>query len=551
MKIRPSKIIHRDQNRVKIDFPYNQQHINLIKQIADARWSKTQGAWHIPDTQEAWNQLKSLFPEVTFEEISIPTISSNQSTPQSLPTVEKNKVSPKKWYDKTKIYVEVIGRKILIKMPKNEADTKFILGLRYSHWDNQGYFWNVPHFPGNLEMIQSYFGNRIAEIIIHEQLDINPDLATSSPKLNKNEVLVLKTNTKRLKLIFGYVPALSKALKTIPYHTWDSKNKWWTVPYSEQFLAEIKQKIVELNLTLRYEEEPKAEERVQKVTPYDIPNYRTCPEEYKMKLIELRYSEKTIKVYAPLFEEFINFYPTHDIKTIDEPMIIRFVRFLVTERKVSINYQNLAINAIKFYYERVLGGQRKFYFIERPRKEKALPAVLSAEEVTMILKATQNLKHRAILMTIYSAGLRIGEAINLKIKDIDSQRMQIRIEQAKGKKDRYTLLSPKTLDILRHYFKEYHPQKWLFEGQTAGEKYSVRSIQNIFGAAVEKAGIKKDVSVHTLRHSFATHLLENGTDLRYIQSLLGHESSKTTEIYTHVTTKGFDQIKSPLDKLDI
>jgi site-specific recombinase XerD len=156
-------------------------------------------------------------------------------------------------------------------------------------------------------------------------------------------------------------------------------------------------------------------------------------------------------------------------------------------------------------------------------------------------------------MTIYSAGLRIGEAINLKIKDIDSQRMQIRIEQAKGKKDRYTLLSPKTLDILRHYFKEYHPQKWLFEGQTAGEKYSVRSIQNIFGAAVEKAGIKKDVSVHTLRHSFATHLLENGTDLRYIQSLLGHESSKTTEIYTHVTvtTKGFDQIKSPLDKLDI
>ena len=177
--------------------------------------------------------------------------------------------------------------------------------------------------------------------------------------------------------------------------------------------------------------------------------------------------------------------------------------------------------------------------------------MLSTEEVIEILKATKNLKHRAILMTIYSAGLRISEAINLKIKDIDSQRMQIRVEQAKGKKDRYTLLSQKNLATLRTYFLAYKPKVWLFEGQEAGEPYSSRSIQNIFSAAVEKAGITKEVSVHTLRHSFATHLLENGTDLRYIQSLLGHESSKTTEIYTHVTTKGFDQIKSPLDKLDI
>ncbi|TAE35219.1 MAG: recombinase XerD [Runella slithyformis] len=428
-------------------------------------------------------------------------------------------------------------------MPKNEGDTKFVLGLRYSKWEKEGYFWSIPHYPGNLEMVQNYFGNRIAELKIHEQIDIGAIGATSSPKLNKNEVLVLKTTTKRLKLIFGYIPALSQALKKIPYHVWDPKNKWWTVPYSEQFLAEIKQKINELNLTLRYqEEEAKTAERVLKTTPYDIPNYRTCPEEYRMKLIELRYSEKTLKAYAPLFEEFINYYPTHDIKTIDEPMIIRFLRFLVTERRVSSNYQNQAINAIKFYYERVLGGQRKFYFIDRPIKEKTLPVVLSTEEVTLILKTIKNLKHKAILMTIYSAGLRISEAINLKIKDIDSNRMQIRVQQSKGKKDRYTLLSQKTLDILRLYFKAYKPQEWLFEGQTPGEPYAVRSIQHIFEAAVTKAGIKKNVSVHTLRHSFATHLLENGTDLRYIQSLLGHENSKTTEIYTHITTKGFDQI---------
>ena len=153
-------------------------------------------------------------------------------------------------------------------------------------------------------------------------------------------------------------------------------------------------------------------------------------------------------------------------------------------------------------------------------------------------------------MTCYSAGLRLSELTNIKLKDIDSERMQIRVSQAKGKKDRYSILSPKLLGLLRIYFTTYKPKLWLFEGQT-GAQYSTRSIQAIMREATLKAGIKKKISVHTLRHSFATHLLENGTDLRYIQSLLGHESSKTTEIYTHITTKGFDQIKSPLDKLDI
>lgn len=235
--------------------------------------------------------------------------------------------------------------------------------------------------------------------------------------------------------------------------------------------------------------------------------------------------------------------------------MVEFSRFLVTELKVSTLYQNSAINAIKFYFEKVLGGRRKLYFVERPRKEKALPVVCSEEEILQLLKSVENIKHRAILSTIYSSGLRISELINLKIKDIDSERMQIRVEQAKGKKDRYTILSKKLLLLLRSYFKVDKPNHWLFEGAGSTKEnpvqYSVRSIQSILKAALEKTGIKKHVTVHTLRHSFATHLLENGTDLRYIQNLLGHESSKTTEIYTHVTTKGFNQIVSPLDKLEI
>ena len=554
MKI--SKLIHKGQSRIKVDFPYNQHFTAIIKQIKDARWSQNLKAWHIPDEKNSFYKLKALFPEISFEqeqEILNSGTKIIENKNSEMPDNKQFEQNPTilSTFDKTKIYVEVIGRKILVKMPKNDIDVKFILTIRYSKWEKDQYFWSIPNYPGNLEMIVNYFGNRLYNLKVHEEIESIIPNSKNKVTFSKNEVLIFKTNTKRLKVIFGYIPELSKVLKSIPYHVWDVKNKWWTVPYTEQFLEEIKRQIKLLNLTLRYEEQEPQSDKVSRVNPYELANYRYCPEDYSMKLVELRYSQKTIKLYTGLFEEFINYYPTYDIKTIDEPMIIKFLRYLVTERKISITYQNQSINAIKFYYEKVLGGQRKFYFIDRPKKEKALPSVLSTEEVKALLNATENIKHKAILMTIYSAGLRISEAISLKIKDIDSERMQIRVEQAKGKRDRYTLLSEKTLQVLRTYFKEYRPQTWLFEGLKLGEQYSTRSIQNIFQASVQKAGIIKDVSVHTLRHSFATHLLENGTDIRYIQSLLGHSSSKTTEIYTHITTKGFDQIKSPLDKLDI
>jgi site-specific recombinase XerD len=451
------------------------------------------------------------------------------------------------------IQAEVIGKKIILKMPKNDADVKFVLTLRYSKWNKEGFFWEIPHFPGNLERIQQHFGERLSPVIRHEVVSI--ESTEQSRKVDVNQVLVIKTRSGRLKLIFGYNPTLTKTIKSIPYYQWDLKNKWWTIPYSDQFLEEVKRKIRELGLVVVFEEEEKKTEVVAKVSPFDIPNYRKCPEEYVHKLEERRYSQSTIRAYVPLFEEFLNYFPNLEISELGEKEIMEFSHYLVTVRKVSSSHQNQAINAIKFYFEKVKGGERKYYHVDRPIREKALPEVCSEEEIVAIFKATENLKHKAILMTIYSAGLRISELINLKIKDIDSNRMQIRIEQAKGKKDRYTILSPKTLKILREYFKNEKPSEFLFEGQgSTNEKpipYSARSIQAILKQSLEITRIKKKVTIHTLRHSFATHLLENGTDLRYIQSLLGHESPKTTQIYTHITTKGFDQIISPLDKLDI
>jgi len=220
---------------------------------------------------------------------------------------------------------------------------------------------------------------------------------------------------------------------------------------------------------------------------------------------------------------------------------------LVEEKEVSTSTLNTAINALKFYYGEVL--KRRFaYEIKRPKKDKKLPVVLSQEEVSRILSSVTNIKHRLILMLMYSAGLRVGEVVKLRVEDIDAGRGMIRIRGGKGRKDRYTILSEVALKTFKEYVEKYKPEKWLFPGQRKNKHISTGTVQAIFEKAGDKADIKKEVTVHSLRHSFATHLL-SGVDLRCIQEMLRHKHSKTTEIYTHVSTKNLSKIKSPLDML--
>ena len=274
-------------------------------------------------------------------------------------------------------------------------------------------------------------------------------------------------------------------------------------------------------------------------------DYKKCPKEYLQKLELKKYSNSTIKTYVMAFEKFMNHYKENDLSQLNENHIRDYLSTLV-KKGFSNSAINQAVNAIKFYYEIVLDMPNRFYEIERPIKEHKLPKVLSKEEVLTIIDHTNNIKHRCIVSLLYSAGLRRSELINLKITDIDSKRMLIRVEDAKGNKDRYTLLSSRVLVELRNYYKKWRPHVYLFEGP-GGNKYSSRSIANIIANAAEKAGIKKNVTPHMLRHSFATHLLKNGTDLRNIQALLGHNSLKTTEIYTHVAASSFNKIKNLLD----
>ncbi len=276
-----------------------------------------------------------------------------------------------------------------------------------------------------------------------------------------------------------------------------------------------------------------------------IAGYRTCPEAYLLKLELKRYANSTVKTYVTFFELFINHYCDKELNELDEGDVRAFLQSLIQQNR-SNSYVNQAINSIKFYYEAVLGMPNRFYEIERPRKEAKLPKVISKNEVLSIIEHTNNIKHRCVVELLYGSGLRRSELLNLKLTDVDSQRMLIRVEGSKGNKDRQTLLSKTALNDLRAYFKEYRPKTYLFEGKS-GKKYSAQSVLKIVTEAAEKAKISLRVTPHMLRHSFATHLLESGTDLRQIQVLLGHSSTKTTEIYTHVAINTFKSIKNPLD----
>lgn len=272
------------------------------------------------------------------------------------------------------------------------------------------------------------------------------------------------------------------------------------------------------------------------------------PEEYLELLIRRKYSQNTIKTYLSCFRDFIRHFEGKDPGDISPAQIKQYLLDLIRYKKISTSQQNQRINAIKFYYEKVLGRKKTYYYFERPRRQKSLPVVLSKEEIKMLLANTCNLKHKCILMALYSGGLRRSELIKLEVTDIDSDRMLIRIRNSKGNKDRYTLLSNQLLVMLREYYRIYQPSRWLFEGP-GGKQYSATSIENIFRRALKRSGIQKKATPHTLRHSFATHLLEQGINLRYIQELLGHASITTTEIYTRVSTHKLSEIKNPLDNL--
>ncbi|MBX2966112.1 MAG: site-specific integrase [Cyclobacteriaceae bacterium] len=331
----------------------------------------------------------------------------------------------------------------------------------------------------------------------------------------------------RIAVYFEKKKELIERFKKLAGARWSSSLKTWHLPDTEEYRQKFK-------LPPEKHLSPEAQQQTERFVQW---------------LRSKRYSESTVKTYAGAIRVFLLFFSEKALGETGNEDLIVFNNEYILKNKLSASYQNQIVNAVKLFFQTVQNRKLNIEQIHRPKKPKTLPNVLSKEEIKAILEAHNNIKHRAMLSLIYACGLRRSELLNLKPTDIDSKRGVLLIKQAKGKKDRIAPISEKIIELLRQYYKAHKPEVWLFEGQTKSEQYSEKSLENVLKQALQKANIKKPVSLHWLRHSYATHLLESGTDLRYIQELLGHNSSRTTEIYTHVSTKSLQNIKSPFDDL--
>ena len=350
---------------------------------------------------------------------------------------------------------------------------------------------------------------------------------------------------------------LIERIKRVPQSRWVPQFKIWVIPYETAIWQCFKQQFYKwesaADLELIHPLFParktvKVERKGMKTQP--LLSHQPQLDRLFEQLTLRRYSIHTRKTYLSFFRQYLVFLEGRSPDDVEEQSIRSFIIWGIQERKWSESAQNQAINALKFYYEQVLNWPRKYYKFDRPKRPKQLPSVFSEEEVARLLNSVGNLKHHCILLAVYSAGLRLGEVVRLRLCDVHEDRMQLFIKAGKGKKDRFTILSPILLERLKAYRKRYQPRYWLFEGQSGGA-YSPRSVQSIFRKAVQQSGVNPFGTLHWLRHSFATHLLEHGTDLRYIQHLLGHNSSKTTERYTHITQHKAAQLVSPVTFLKL
>ena len=273
-------------------------------------------------------------------------------------------------------------------------------------------------------------------------------------------------------------------------------------------------------------------------------------EKYENLLVLKAFSKSTMRTYCSEFKTFLKKLNKNLARDLTPEQLQRYILYCIDTLKLSESTIHSRINSLKFYYEQVLDKERMFFHIPRPKKPTKLPKVISKERIADLINSIENVKHKTIIMLTYACGLRVSEVVSLKIKHIDGQRKTVYLEDAKGKIDRVVSLSPNMLIMLREYYKQYQPKDYLFEGQFKDKHLSERSMQQVIQAAKRKAGIKQDGSMHMLRHSFATHLLDKGIDVVFIQKLLGHKDIKTTLRYLHVTNKDLIHILSPLEDID-
>lgn len=445
------------------------------------------------------------------------------------------------------------NRHFLIKMPFREEDVLFLKELK-GWWQSTDRMWLVKATVANLEAIQTHFN--YWEILVYQKID---DLIRRSTDPIVIELYHTPEHPKHVAIKLSGYGVDQDFIRRLTWREYDKQFKRWWIPYDDKLIIRIIEHFKQAGAKVinRVPVDPKLVKTVvpspgdqQRVLLLKFHNHQHVLKTFTDTLIRMRYSWRTIKQYTGKLYGFLQWLHPKSIIEATEKDVIAYLSLLATQ-EVSESLLHAAVSAIKFYFEKVqFATAIEIEQIKRPKKAHRLPVILSLSEVDRLFRSVDNLKHVAVLYTIYSSGLRLNELLTLKIADIYWDRNQIIVRGGKGKKDRSVMLSARLKELLVFYFDQYKPKYWLFEGQREDTPYAATSVQQIVKRAAKKAKIHRQVTPHTLRHCFATHLLDQGTDERFIQELLGHKDIKTTLIYTHVTNKSLDMIKSPLDQLD-
>lgn len=462
------------------------------------------------------------------------------------------------------VCVTMNAKWLTLTLPFDREKVALVKNLRGAWWNSKHRVWLMKPLPENVEKLQQICAPFSTTVVDEHGKTEYARAYERACQLSDPIVMELYQTPEFVDQVAvkvrGYGVSLD-FLKSLPERRYDKQLKRWLIPRSEEVvkrliahygaLAEV---TIKNRLTSKQEAKTKPIDFAQR-QQYLLSKYpermRAVIGQYTDTLIRMRYSWKTVTQYTSHFSRYLKFLGSKAAEEVNAKEANYYLSSLA-KQEVSESMIHLAVNAIKFYYEKVI-FQPDFELsqLRRPKKRHRLPAILSVVEVDRMMRSTSNLKHTAILYVLYSSGLRLAELLSLKLADIYWDRNQLFVRSGKGKRDRTVMLSETLKALLTLYFDEYQPKVYLFNGQDGESPYSSSSVQKIVRLAAQTAGIQRKVTPHTLRHCFATHLMESGTDVRYIQELLGHKDIRTTLIYTHVTNTSMDQIKSPLDALTL
>ncbi len=513
-KIIVTKIEHRGEIRIGLNFEKNQDWANKVKTIPGRKWSATKRCWHIPYSASSFEKLKSLFDERQIEIIN-PKVKQHRGEVPPLVKAEENE-NTRKDNDDQKLYEQAFAK------------------------------WNDYDTPLSFEDYQ--LGDEIRKKVVG------------------NKIIAKRVDEKWLAL---FVPGDKKkwiaVVKNISGRKWVVEKSYWKVPNVKMSFRQLKQYIGLEYVTFDFKIKKEIPEhyvapfgkyqkqkKTNKVKEVELLNefQRSALDKVEEQLTLRRYSPSTIKSYKNNLISLFLFFDKSLPEQIGSKEVEAYLLHTIRLKKIAASTQNQIINAYKFFMEKVEGKPKQWVEIPLAKRPKQLPNVLSEEEIVRLLNALKNIKHRLILLMIYSGGLRLSEVVNLKTRDINIDRKSIHIKNAKGQKDRIIVLGDNVIPFLNSYLEVYQPTEWLFGGQTGGQ-YSKKSVQSVFYKAMEKAKITSYATVHTLRHSFATHCIENGYSSSLVQEALGHRSIKTTEKYIHLSLAAKRKMRSPIDRLKL